>query len=167
MEQEKKDMAVELIPAYSYQKEIGELFGEYTRMLVETDPTFQQYLTIQNYDDELAHLEHKYGLPDGRLYIALENGDVLGCVGLRRLDAENCELKRMYVRPAYRGRGLSRLLLERVLADARQIGYRAMLLDTLPQLKAAIALYRKYGFQEIPCYNDSPVESTIFMKLDL
>lgn len=161
-------MAVELKPAYSYQKEIGELFGEYTQMLVETDPTFQQYLTIQNYDDELLHLDHKYGPPDGRLYIALEeDGTVLGCVGLRRLDAENCELKRMYVRPAYRGRGLSRVLLERIIADAREIGYRAMLLDTLPLLTAAIALYHKYGFHEIPCYNDSPVESTIFMKLEL
>ena len=160
-------MAVELKPAYSYQKEIGELFGEYTQMLVETDPTFQQYLTIQNYDDELKHLEHKYGLPDGRLYIALDGDTVLGCVGLRRLDADRCELKRMYVRPAFRGRGLSRVLLERVIADAREIGYKAMLLDTLPQLTAAIALYHKYGFYEIPCYNDSPVESTIFMKLDL
>ena len=160
-------MAVELKPAYSYQKEIGELFGEYTQMLVETDPTFQQYLAIQNYDDELKHLEHKYGLPDGRLYIALDGNTVFGCVGLRRLDAENCELKRMFVRPGFRGRGLSRLLLERVLADARGIGYRAMLLDTLPQLTAAIALYHKYGFQEIPCYNDSPVEKTYFFRLDL
>ena len=160
-------MSVQLIPAYDHREEIEALFGEYTRMLVETDPSFRQYLDIQHYDDELVHLERKYGLPDGRLYLAVEDGAALGCVGLRRLDADNCELKRMYVRPAYRGRGLSKLLLDRVIADAREIGYRAMLLDTLPPLTAAIALYRQYGFYDIPCYNDSPVESTLFMKLDL
>ncbi|MBQ9685371.1 MAG: GNAT family N-acetyltransferase [Oscillospiraceae bacterium] len=160
-------MSVELLPAYDHRDEIAALFGEYTRMLVAGDESFQEYLTIQNYDDELVHLEHKYGLPDGRLYIAMEDGAALGCVGLRRLDGESCELKRMYVRPEYRGRGLSKVLLDRVIADAREIGYKAMLLDTLPFLEAAIALYRKYGFYEIPCYNDSPVESTIFMRLDL
>ena len=81
-------MAVELKPAYSYQKEIGELFGEYTQMLVETDPTFQQYLTIQNYDDELMHLEHKYGLPDGRLYIALEDGEEVMAIQISVLKIE-------------------------------------------------------------------------------
>ena len=64
-------MSFEILPAYSYQKEIGELFREYTDMLVEGDPKFKQYLDIQNYDDELKHLEHKYGMPEGRLYIAM------------------------------------------------------------------------------------------------
>ena len=160
-------MKIEIVPAYSYKEEIGELFNEYTRMLVEGDPSFQQYLDIQHYDAELARLEDKYGLPDGRLYIALAEGEAVGCVGLRKLDDENCELKRLYVRPAFRGQGLSRRLMDRILADARAIGYKAMLLDTLPFLEAALALYRKYGFYEIPCYNDSPVESTIFLRLDL
>ena len=160
-------MKIEIVPAYSYKEEIGELFNEYTRMLVEGDPSFQQYLDIQHYDAELAHLEDKYGLPEGRLYIALAEGEAVGCVGLRKLDDERCELKRLYVRPAFRGQGLSRRLMDRILADARAIGYKAMLLDTLPFLEAALALYKKYGFYEIPCYNDSPVESTIFLRLDL
>ncbi len=160
-------MAVLLEPAFSHQEEIGELFREYTEMLVEGDPRFKQYLDIQNYDEELLHLEHKYGPPGGRLYIALEDGAAVGCVGLRKIDEENCELKRMYIRPACRGRGLSRLLMDRILSDARTIGYRTMLLDTLPFLQAAQKLYRSYGFEEIERYNDSPMDTSIYMRLVL
>ncbi len=160
-------MKVELVPAYSYKEEIGELFREYTDMLVEGDPAFQAYLDLQNYDDELQHLEHKYGLPDGRLYLALADGVPAGCIGLRKIDEENCELKRLYVRPAYRGQGLSRLLMDRLLADARAIGYKVMLLDTLPFLQAALRLYKAYGFEEVGRYNDSPMDTSIYMRLAL
>ena len=78
-----------------------------------------------------------------------------------------CEMKRLYVQPQYRGRGLARQLIRRITEDARQIGYRCMLLDTLPVLEDAVRLYRQLGFYEIPCYNDSPVESTLFFQLDL
>jgi GNAT superfamily N-acetyltransferase len=160
-------MHIELVPAYSYKTEVGELFREYTDMLVEGDPAFKAYLDLQNYDEELAHLEHKYGLPDGRLYLALADGEPVGCIGLRRIDAENCELKRLYVRPAWRGQGISRLLMDRILADAREIGYRVMLLDTLPFLQTALKLYKAYGFREIERYNDSPMDTSIYMRLDL
>ena len=160
-------MNIELVPAYSYKEEIGELFGEYTDMLVEGDPAFQAYLDLQNYDDELLHLEHKYGPPGGRLYLARENGAAIGCIGLRRIDDENCELKRLYVLPACRGRGLSRLLMDRILADARAIGYKTMLLDTLPFLQTALKLYKDYGFEEIERYNDSPMDTSIYMRLAL
>ena len=157
-------MAVELKPAYSYQKEIGELFGEYTQMLVEGDPVFASYLDLQNYEDELRHLEHKYGPPLGRLYLALWDGEVAGCIGLKPWDAGRCELKRLYVRPAFRGRHIADALTRRILDDAREIGYERMLLDTLPFLQEAIALYKKHGFREIPPYLDSPMTDAIYLE---
>ncbi len=160
-------MSVELVPAFPYPEEVAVLFGEYTDMLVEGDPAFKAYLDLQNYDDELLHLEHKYGPPGGRLYLAVEDGAAVGCIGLRRIDGENCELKRLYVRPAFRGRGLSRLLMARILADAREIGYKTMLLDTLPFLQSAQHIYRAAGFREMEKYNDSPMDDATYMKLEL
>lgn len=160
-------MSLEMTYAYQEPEEVRALFKEYTDMLLENDPSFQKYLDIQHYDDEIAHLEHKYGLPEGRLYLARRDGAVAGCVGLRKLDQERCELKRLYVRPAFRRCHIGEDLLRRVVEDARSIGYRAMLLDTLPSLQSAIRLYQRFGFYEIPCYNDSPIASTIFMQLDL
>ena len=96
-----------------------------------------------------------------------EDGAPAGCIALHRLDDERCELKRLYVRPAYRGQGLGSRLVARILDDARQIGYRAMLLDTLPVLDSAVRMYRGLGFYEIPCYNDSPIDKTYFFRLDL
>ena len=90
-----------------------------------------------------------------------------GCIALRRLDDGRCELKRLYVRPQYRGRGYSRLMLDRIVSDARAIGYTLMLLDSLPELGSALSLYHSYGFVETGCYNDSPVENTVFMELAL
>ncbi len=157
-------MQIELLEAYSYKEEIGELFREYTDMLVEGDPRFQVYLDLQNYDEELEHLEHKYGRPEGRLYLLRVDGQSAGCIGLRKLDEESCELKRLYVRPAYRGLGLSRVLMDRILSDAREIGYKTMLLDTLPFLQAALKLYKDYGFEEIERYNDSPMDTSIYLR---
>ena len=160
-------MGVELVPAYSHKDEIRELFTEYTDMLVAGDSDFRQYLQIQNYDDELEHLEHKYGLPDGRLYLLYVDGVPAGSVGMRKLDGESCELKRLYVRPAFRGKKYGDMLTRRILEDAREAGYRYMLLDTLPFLRPAIEMYEKMGFYRIEKYNDSPIESTIYMKYQL
>ena len=158
---------LKIIDAIGHPEEVRELFTEYTDMLIENDSTFKEYLAVQNYDDEIAHLEHKYGRPDGRLFIVYCEGKLAGCVGLRRLDAESCELKRLYVRPEFRGKHLGKILTELIIKEAREIGYEFMLLDTLPFLEAAIKMYRDFGFYEIPCYNDSPMDSTIFMKLDM
>lgn len=160
-------MAVEIKLAYEAKEEIGALFQEYTDVLIQNDPSFAEYLAIQHYDSEVRHLEEKYGLPDGRLYIAWVDGKAAGCIGLRKLDSERCEMKRLYVRPGYRGHHLARRLVETVLADAKGIGYREMLLDTLPFLENAIELYRRFGFLETGSYNDSPMDTTIFMKLEL
>lgn len=154
-------------PAYEYAAEIGALFREYTDMLIEKAPSFRSYLEIQDYGEELRHLEEKYGPPYGRLYLAFCGGEPAGCIGLRKMDEENCEMKRLYVRPAYRGMHIGRRLVEKILEDAREIGYRHMFLDTLPFLQSAVRMYREYGFYEIPRYNDCPMESCIYMKLDL
>lgn len=160
-------MGLELISAYDRPAEVLSLFTEYTHMLVSHDPSFQIYLDIQHYEDEIRDLEAKYGRPEGRLYLALWDGEAAGCIALRKLDNRRCEMKRLYVRPAFRGHKIGDALVDRVIQDAKAIGYRYMLLDTLPFLEAAIHMYQKRGFYEIPCYNDSPVETTIFMQYDL
>ena len=160
-------MALEIKEGYEYKKEIKELFEEYTKMLIEGDSTFKEYLAVQNYDDEVEHLEDKYGLPKGRLYIAFYDGEVAGCIGLKRIDDDNCEMKRLYVRPKYRGKHIGNFLAQKVIDEARIIGYKNMLLDTLPFLERAIDMYKKLGFYEINKYNNSPMDKAIYLKLDL
>lgn len=96
-------MELKILPAYEYQEEIRALFCEYTALLIAGDGTFKEYLAVQNYDEEISHLSSKYGLPGGRLYIAFYDGEAAGCVGLRKIDEKNCELKRLYVKSAFRG----------------------------------------------------------------
>jgi len=158
---------LEIIPAYGFPQEIGALFSEYTDMLIEGDSSFQNYLDVQCYDEELKHLEAKYGLPYGRLYLACYNGETAGCIALRRIDDHNCEMKRLYVRQQFRGKHIGDRLVQKIITEAKQAGYSYMLLDTLPFLKGALHLYKKYGFCEAGRYNDSPMDSSIYMKLDL
>ena len=160
-------MRISFIDGYEKADDVRALFDEYTAMLIEGDPNFKHYLELQNYDDELAHLEHKYGRPNGRLYLAYADDRLVGCIALKQADAITCEMKRLYVRPAFRGQGIANQLLTHLMAEARQIGYRHMRLDTLPFLTAAIALYQKYGFYEIPPYNDNPMGNSIYMMSDL
>lgn len=160
-------MSVEIVPAYNLVDEVGILFTEYTNMLVAGDSSFKEYLKIQNYDQELQHLEMKYGLPDGRLYLAYCDNELAGCIGLRKIDEKNCEMKRLYVRPQFRGKHIGDFLIKKIINDAKEIGYSHMLLDTLPFLESAIHLYKKWGFYEIESYNNSPMNTSIYMKLDL
>lgn len=160
-------MSIQIISAYNQPEKVGTLFSEYTEMLIESAPSFQEYLDIQHYDEELRHLETKYGTPDGRLYLAYCDEELAGCIGLRKIDVQNCEMKRLYVRPTFRGKGIGALLIERIIADAKEIGYSYMLLDTLPFLRSAIHMYRKFGFYETESYNDSPMDTSIYMRLDL
>ena len=90
---------IEIIPGCDHPQEVKALFSEYTQMLLKGDPSFQQYLDIQHYDEELEHLETKYGMPYGRLYLAYCDDKAAGCIGLRKIDRQNCEMKRLYVRP--------------------------------------------------------------------
>lgn len=160
-------MSVTLEPGYEDREELEELFGEYMEMLLRQQPEFRDYLAVQHYDTELDQLREKYGPPGGRLYLARVDGTAAGCVALRRIDGECCELKRLYVRPSFRGHGLAGRLVDQVLSDARTIGYRAVLLDTFPFLEDAIRLYKKRGFQEVPSYNGTPMEQLIYLRLDL
>ena len=160
-------MEIEIKLAYDYVKEIKELFSEYTNMLVKNDQNSKKYLNLQDYDSEIEHLREKYGLPDGRLYIVEIDNTFVGCIGLKRIDNQNCEMKRLYVRPEFRGHKIASQLIKTIIEDAKSIGYQTMLLDTLPFLQGAIHLYKKIGFYEIESYNNSPLDTSIYMRLDL
>lgn len=160
-------MEIKIVPAYKRIEEVSRLFTEYTDMLIKNDSSFQKYLDIQKYDEEIEHLESKYGLPDGRLYLAYCDDELAGCIGMRKIDNQNCEMKRLYVRDKFRGRKIGDLLVRKIIKDAKMEGYSFMLLDTLPFLQSAIHMYKKHGFYEIDSYNDSPMDTSIYMKLDL
>ena len=160
-------MNIKIVFGYELKNEIKELFTEYTDFLVSGDSEFKKYLEIQKYDHEVENLEEKYGLPNGRLYVAYFENMVAGCIALRKLNDTQCEMKRLYVKPQFRNRGIAKSLVEKIISDAQEIGYSSMLLDTLPFLQTAIRMYMKMGFYEIECYNDSPLDNTIYMKLDL
>lgn len=156
-----------IVPGYTYRQELAALFEEYTAMLIAGEPEMAGYLRQQNYEQELSHLQEKYGGVGGRLYVALAEGRVAGCIALRRFDGDSCELKRLYVLPDFRGCGIARGLTRRLITDARAMGYRRVLLDTLPFLREAIALYESEGFYRVDKYNDSPLSRTYFYCLDL
>ncbi len=158
---------IKLVDAYSYKEEITILFTEYTNMLIDGDEKFRTYLEIQNYDRELENLHEKYGRPYGRLYLAFYKEDLAGCIGLRKINDTACEMKRLYVKPNFRKNGIGEFLVKKIIEDAKEIGYLQMRLDTLPFLDTATKLYKKHGFYEISCYNNSPMDNAIYMQLDL
>lgn len=134
------------------------LFGEYAGLVAEA-------LCFQGFDQELAALPGDYAPPGGILLIARDSDEAAGCVALRRLDAGSGEMKRMYVRDAYRGSGLGRRLAAAVIDEARKRQYSRVVLDTLPKLAPAIALYRDLGFREIGPYLASPTPGAICFEL--
>jgi ribosomal protein S18 acetylase RimI-like enzyme len=125
-------------------------------------------LCFQSFDKELAGLPGGYVPPAGRLLIAIDEHQAAGCVALRKIADGVCEMKRLYVRPGFRGKGLGHTLAEAIILTAREIGYQRMRLDTLPgKMDRAIAMYRSLGFKEIGPYYSNPVEGALFMELEL
>jgi len=124
-------------------------------------------LGFQGYREEIAEFPHGYAAPDGAVLVAYEGKEPAGVVALRRHDATACEMKRLYVRPRYRGKGVGRRLSEELIRIAARRGYAKMRLDTLPDMGEAIALYRSLGFRTIPPYRFNPVEGAQYLELDL
>ena len=138
-----------------------ELFKEYEAALGIS-------LCFQNFDQELANLPGDYAPPRGRLLLAREFEQTMGCIALRPLGPTTCEMKRLFVRPEYRDRGLGRVLVEAIIEEARKIGYTQMRLDTIAdRMDRAVALYKSIGFVTIPPYRNNPVDTATFMELDL
>ena len=139
---------------------IKELFLEYARA-IGVD------LCFQNFDEELMSLPGKYAPPYGALLIAKSSGKACGCVALRKIDAQVCEMKRLYVKPEFRKHGLGKVLVERIISEAKQRGYKLIRLDTLATMQSAIKLYKIFGFQEIPPYTFNPIPGAVYLELRL
>jgi GNAT superfamily N-acetyltransferase len=138
------------------------------RMLFEEyAATLEHDLSVQEFQQELATLPGAYARPRGRLLLARWNETLAGCVALRPLDAHTCELKRLYVRAAFRSHRIGRSLVERIIQNAGEVGYQKIRLDTLPSMAPAIALYRRLGFYPIDSYQDNPVPGAMFLELQL
>ncbi|MGZ8844533.1 MAG: GNAT family N-acetyltransferase [Pyrinomonadaceae bacterium] len=153
----------ELIQASSavHVNQARELFREYAAWL-DVD------LCFQSFEKELAELPGDYAEPNGRLFLLFDGTQLAGCVALRKIDDGICEMKRLFLRAGFRGKGLGRLLVDSVIQAARQIGYERMRLDTLPlQMSDAIGLYRSMGFKEIEPYYQNPVPGAKFMEIEL
>jgi ribosomal protein S18 acetylase RimI-like enzyme len=139
---------------------VRELFVEYAAWL-NVD------LCFQGFEAELASLPGAYAPPEGRLLLATRDGQAAGCIALRRFDESTGEVKRLWVRPAFRKGGLGRQLAMQVVAAAREAGYRRLVLDTLAPMAEAIALYRSLGFVEIPPYYHNPLAGAVYMAMEL
>jgi len=125
-------------------------------------------LCFQNFDQELANLPGDYAPPSGRLLLVRVDDQIAGCIALRKLDDSTSEMKRLYLRPEFRGRGLGESIVQTLIHEAKLIGYSKIRLDTIPgRMDQAINLYRSIGFKEIPAYYDTPFDDTLYMELDL
>jgi GNAT superfamily N-acetyltransferase len=142
-------------------------WSDVRRLLEEYAASLPVDLAFQDFAGELARLESEYGPPGGAMLLAVDNGIAVGCVGLRRWSERTGEIKRLYVAPAARGRGLGRTLAEAIVALAAQLGYTRLVLDTLPSMQSAQALYLSLGFKPIEAYRFNPVPGTAYLELTL
>ncbi len=137
------------------------------KLFLEYAQSLDFNLCFQNFEQELADIQVQYGVPNGCLLLVKNDEESVGCVGVRRWKGDIAELKRMYLRPQTRGLGLGKKLLEVALSSARSLGYRSIRLDTLPSMTSAIAIYRDFGFADIPPYRDNPLEGAIYLEKNL
>ncbi|MBQ9221507.1 GNAT family N-acetyltransferase [Succinivibrio sp.] len=151
---------MQIVDGTAYSDEVKKLIKEYYHRLGRD-------LSFQNIEAELDDPAVRYSPPQGELLVALENDEVLGMVAYHRLTSKRCEMKRLYLTPNARGRHLGERLVETIIEHAKASGYEEMVLDTIKPLKAAVSLYRKYGFEECEAYYDNPMEDVIYMRKKL
>jgi ribosomal protein S18 acetylase RimI-like enzyme len=150
------------------QAESAAQIEEARRLFIEYSEWLGLDLCFQNFEQELKELPGSYAPPSGRLFLAVFDERIAGCIGLRKLDDRTCEMKRLYIRPEFRGHAIGRAMASELIEEARIIGYERMRLDTLPaQMNEAIKMYRAFGFHEIEPYYHNPVEGALFMELIL
>lgn len=162
-------------PVPSVLKDFSFIQAESPAQVIQARELFLEYaqslgfsLCFQNFDKELADLPGDYAPPHGRLLLAEYASQLAGCVALHKLDSNICEMKRLYLRPQFRGKGFGRVLANRIIAEARLIGYHRMRLDTVePVMKDAVAMYRRLGFAEIAPYCKNPIAGALYMELQL
>jgi putative acetyltransferase len=139
---------------------VRELFEEYWR-------SFGFSPCFQGFGEEVAGLPGKYAAPGGRLILAIENGKLAGCGALRQVDSRRAEAKRLYVRAEFRGRGLGAALLEYLIEEARAAGYLELVGDTMPEMRDALALYKRRGFELTGPYSENPTPGAVYIRLIL
>ncbi|HRI02509.1 MAG TPA: GNAT family N-acetyltransferase [Pyrinomonadaceae bacterium] len=150
------------------QAESDEQIAEAKTLFREYEAWLAMDLCFQGFEAELAALPGKYAMPDGRLYLAYSDDKLAGCIALRKLEGKTCEMKRLFVRDGFRGAKVGVSLIEKLIADGREIGYHRMRLDTYPpKMGKAVKLYESHGFQAIPPYYDNPHSDVLFMELAL
>lgn len=143
-------------------------FAELVRTLFrEYESTLNVCLCFQGFEKELAELPGEYAGPNGRLLLAFEGNEAAGCGAFRKLESDVCEMKRLFVRPKYQGRGFGLALAHALIEAAQKASYSRMRLDTMPTMQRAIAMYRALGFREIPAYRFNPVPGSLFFELQL
>jgi putative acetyltransferase len=151
-----------------YQAESAQQIAAIRELFLEYAQSLGFSLCFQSFDKELATLPGDYTPPDGRLVLATYQRQPAGCVALHKLDLEICEMKRLYVRPEFRGKGLGKILAEQIIGEARQIGYKQLRLDTVePVMRTAVAMYRTLGFREIEPYRPNPIQGALYMEISL
>jgi carbonic anhydrase len=146
------------------EAELDHVRGLFRSYVAEFAASFAEAFYLHDLEAEIAGLPGRYAPPSGYLLLALEENRPAGCVGMRDLGGGICEMKRLYVDPGFRVRGVGRLLVHEIIRRAERAGYQRMVLDTLPEMVGAIALYRSFGFVETSPYWDCPVERAIFME---
>ena len=156
----KETLHMQIVDGTAYPYEVKKLIKEYYHRLGRD-------LSFQNIEAELDDPAVRYSPPQGELLVALENDEVLGMVAYHRLTSKRCEMKRLYLTPNARGRHLGERLVDAIIDHAKASGYEEMVLDTIKPLKAAVSLYRKFGFEECEAYYDNPMDDVIYMRKKL
>ena len=144
-----------------------ERLEEVRSLILEYADSLCMDLCFQNFDKEMEVFPGDYSPPDGALLMVLEQDTPIGCVAIRKIDQDVCEMKRLYVRPNYRGKGFGKMLAQSAIERGRKIGYKRTRLDTLPSMKAAISMYTRIGFKPIEAYRYKPASQALFFELQL